>query len=138
MLKLFWSFNLIFILRVLKSVTLKSSFCFFFLPFFFLGLCCGEFECCHYSDKYYKMWCKCQIWTKMLICFRILKWKSHPNVVHATALHRGTSLRVDFQRLETPTFYILKNMCFWNGELVVCVYFPRELNSIVPFLLNWQ
>ena len=58
------------------------------------------------------------------------------NVVHATALHRGTSLRVDFQRLETPTFYILKNMFFWNGELVVCVYFPCELNLIVPFLLN--
>ncbi|XP_044173228.1 WW domain binding protein 1-like [Acropora millepora] len=26
------------------------------------GLCCGEFECCHYSDKYYKMWWFWMVW----------------------------------------------------------------------------
>ncbi|XP_068677753.1 WW domain binding protein 1-like [Montipora foliosa] len=26
------------------------------------GLCCGEFDCCHYSDKYYKMWWFWLVW----------------------------------------------------------------------------
>ena len=52
--------------------------------------------------------------------------------MHATVLHSGTSLRVDFNRLETPTFY-LKNTWFWSGQTVVCVYFLCEPNSIIPF-----